>query len=60
MDLTGVWRAMEECHRLGLPRMIFFLKAVGAQPFIKGGKQDYTINDTSSKPGTNRKEKSKA
>ena len=22
MDLTGVWRAMEECHRLGLARMI--------------------------------------
>jgi len=22
MDLSGVWRAMEECHRLGLARMI--------------------------------------
>jgi diketogulonate reductase-like aldo/keto reductase len=22
MDLRGVWRAMEECHRLGLARMI--------------------------------------
>jgi diketogulonate reductase-like aldo/keto reductase len=22
IDLSGVWRAMEECHRLGLARMI--------------------------------------
>jgi aryl-alcohol dehydrogenase-like predicted oxidoreductase len=30
MDLSGVWQAMEECHRLGLAKMIGVVKGVKA------------------------------